>query len=561
MGVCNFRNTKHTGFSTVKYPGRLLQVLRISFTDKSDTHPQISSDVEIIFFKILIYSKHLEQAIAGEYFCAIRRKTGSTLVPVLTAAPTRGLVDEQIGIKADFLPPRHPVTLCAQMRSEDGDLWEAFGHYNTSADGTVEVTRDHSVGGSYLGCEPMGLFWAMQPAPGEREGLRLRMRNVKIPLIVNISLSEGHVSPREPESGRLAVATAERWFTAPGVQRIDVRQNGVVGTLFLPPGPGSFPAVLDLWGMGGGLVEYRSSMLASRGFASFSVAYMEHKDLTVQLDISGADAYMKKAFHILQDHPQICGDRIGIIGLSYGVYLGLRMATSPDLNPSCLVCINGPAGSNKELSQVFCKPKTSESDQRYWPRDEAGYLSFRDMSLPANYSPGTQVKIENLACPTMYILGEDDQNSPSTENSNLVKARLDPADWRGSPFVPPELEFLTLNFSAFQIKCLTFKLGWRRSTSRDLSAHWKESKLRFSALQIEDVLKAAGKSHLYTRLSYPGAGHLIEVPYTPHARLSVWRIKPEKILSLWGGETAPHAAAQEDSWKKMLHFLDTNLRA
>nr|XP_061814278.1 peroxisomal succinyl-coenzyme A thioesterase-like [Nerophis lumbriciformis] len=428
---------------------------------------------------------------------AIRRKTGSTLVPVLTAAPTRGLVDEQIGIKADFLPPRHPVTLCAQMRSEDGDLWEAFGHYNTSADGTVDLTRDHSVGGSYLGCEPMGLFWAMQPAPGEREGLRLRMRNVKIPLIVNISLSEGHVSPREPESGRLAVATAERWFTAPGVQRIDVRQNGVVGTLFLPPGPGSFPAVLDLWGMGGGLVEYRSSMLASRGFASFSVAYMEHKDLTVQLDISGADAYMKKAFHILQDHPQICGDRIGIIGLSYGVYLGLRMATSPDLNPSCLVCINGPAGSNKELSQVFCKPKTSESDQRYWPRDEAGYLSFRDMSLPANYSPGTQVKIENLACPTMYILGEDDQNSPSTENSNL----------------------------------------------------------------IEDVLKAAGKSHLYTRLSYPGAGHLIEVPYTPHARLSVWRIKPEKILSLWGGETAPHAAAQEDSWKKMLHFLDTNLRA
>lgn len=34
------------------------------------------------------------------------------------------------------------------------------------------VTRDHSVGGSYLGCEPMGLFWSLKPAPGEREGLR-----------------------------------------------------------------------------------------------------------------------------------------------------------------------------------------------------------------------------------------------------------------------------------------------------------------------------------------------------------------------------------------------------
>ncbi|XP_077459409.1 peroxisomal succinyl-coenzyme A thioesterase-like [Stigmatopora argus] len=427
---------------------------------------------------------------------AIRWRT-SNPVPVLTAAPTRGLVDEQISIQAGFLPPHHPVTLCTQMRSEDGDLWEAFGQYNTRADGTVDLTRDHSVGGSYLGCEPMGLFWGMQPAPGEREGLRLRTKNVKIPLTVNISLLEGHVLTKKQKTTTLAVTTTERSFIAPGVQRIDVRQNGVVGTLFLPPGPGRFPAVLDLWGMGGGLVEYRSSLLASRGFASFSVAYMEHKDLTLQLDISSADPYMKKAYKILQDHPQICGDRIGIIGLSYGVYLGLRMATSPDVHPSCLVCINGPAGSNKKLTETFCKPKISESDQRYWPRDESGYLSFRDMSLPTNYSPGTKVKIENLACPIMYILGEDDQNSPSTENSNL----------------------------------------------------------------IEDVLKAAGKSHLYTCLSYPGAGHLIETPYTPHTRVSVWKIKPEKMLSLWGGETAPHAAAQEDSWRKMLKFLEANLRA
>ncbi|XP_077429723.1 bile acid-CoA:amino acid N-acyltransferase-like [Vanacampus margaritifer] len=425
-----------------------------------------------------------------------RWSTTSRAAPVLTATPARGLADDPISIKARFLPPHHPVTLCTQMRSEDGDLWEAFGHYNTGADGTVNLTRDHSVGGSYLGCEPMGLFWALQPAPGERDGLRLRKKNVEIPLIVDISLLDGHVSPREKEIAVLAVVTTERWYMAPGVQRIDIRQNGVVGTLFLPPGPGRFPAVLDLWGMGGGLVEYRSSLIASRGFASFSIAYVKHKDLTGQPDIYTLDAYMKKAFNILRDHPQICSDRIGIIGLSYGVYLGLRMATHSNLNPSCLVCINGPAGSNVELLKIFCKAKASESDQRFWPRDEEGYLSFKDMSSPNNYSPGTQVKIENLACPVMYILGEDDQNSPSTENSNL----------------------------------------------------------------IENVLKTVGKSHLYTCLSYPGAGHLIEPPYTPHSRMSLWESKPEKMLALWGGYTAPHAAAQEDSWRKTLTFLDQNLR-
>lgn len=30
-------------------------------------------------------------------------------------------------------------------------------------------------------------------------------------------------------------------------------------------------------------------------------------------------------------------------------------------------------------------------------------------------------------------------------------------------------------------------------------------------------------------------------------------------LALWGGETAAHAQAQEDSWAKMLDFLRQNL--
>ncbi|XP_019736446.1 acyl-coenzyme A thioesterase 4-like [Hippocampus comes] len=428
---------------------------------------------------------------------AMRWRTSTSPAPVLTVTPARGLVDEPISIKAGFMPPQYPVTLCAQMRSEKGDLWEAFGHYKTSADGTVNLARDHSVGGSYLGCEPMGLFWALQPAPGERDGLRLRKKNVETPFIVDISLLEGHVTPRERENSELAVATTERWYMAPGVQRIDIRQNGVVGTLFLPPGPGRFPAVLDVWGMGGGLVEYRSSLAASRGFASFSIAYMEHKDLTVQLDIDSSDAYMKKAIDILRDHPQICGDRIGVISLCYGVYLTLRTATLADVNPSCLVCINGPAGTNMEIVQTFCKPQSSESDQKCWPRNTAGYICFKDTTLPQNYSPGTLVKIENLSCPLLYVLGEDDQNLSSTENSKL----------------------------------------------------------------IEDGLKTAGKSYLYTRLSYPGAGHLIEPPYAPHTRMSYWRVKPEKLPTLWGGNIVSHAAAQEESWREILKFLDKNLRA
>ncbi|KAK5912260.1 hypothetical protein CesoFtcFv8_002153 [Champsocephalus esox] len=96
--------------------------------------------------------------------------------PLLTASPVRALIDDKISIRGHFLPPRCPVTVCAQMQSDDGDLWEAFAHFNTNLDGTVNLTRDPSVGGSYLGCEPMGLLWGLQPAPGAREGLRQMMK-------------------------------------------------------------------------------------------------------------------------------------------------------------------------------------------------------------------------------------------------------------------------------------------------------------------------------------------------------------------------------------------------
>lgn len=59
---------------------------------------------------------------------------------------------------------------------------------------------------------------------------------METPYIVNISLLEGHTSPSEGQSTELAAVTIERWYMAPGVRRIEIRQNKIVGTLFLPPG-------------------------------------------------------------------------------------------------------------------------------------------------------------------------------------------------------------------------------------------------------------------------------------------------------------------------------------
>ncbi|XP_053723043.1 peroxisomal succinyl-coenzyme A thioesterase-like [Synchiropus splendidus] len=424
----------------------------------------------------------------------IRWHSGSSPAPFLSASPARALVDESVTIRADFLPPHRPVTLRSRLRSEDGDLWEAFAHYTSDSRGAVDVAHAPAVGGSYLGCEPMGLFWALEPAPGSREGIRLRKKSVETPHLVDISLLEGHVTPTDTRSVELAAASAERWYIAPGVRRVEIRERGVVGTLFLPPGPGRFPAILDLWGMGGGLHEYRSALFASRGYASLALAYFGHSDLPGPQDsINVGDSYFKTAFHLLQAHPQVCSDRVGIIGLSFGVYLMLRMAVQIGVKASCLVGINGPIGSFMELPEPAGR---IGSDQTHWRFDERGFANFREVSSPANLLPHSRVKMENLQCPLMYVVGEDDQSTSSAENAAL----------------------------------------------------------------IEETLRGAGKSHLLTRLSYPGAGHLIEPPYTPNAPVSLWKVKPQKLFTQWGGRPQQHAAAQEDSWRRILDFMAQHLR-
>ncbi|KAM3838189.1 peroxisomal succinyl-coenzyme A thioesterase-like, partial [Diretmus argenteus] len=204
----------------------------------------------------------------------------------------------------------------------------------------------------------------------------------------------------------------------------------------------------------------------------------------------------QSAFCLLQDHPQVCGDRIGVIGLSFGVFLALRLASQTGINPTCVICVNGPMGSYNKLADADGRSEAFDGDQKHWTYDEQGYVSFREISSPANILPENNAKVEDVDCPILYIAGEDDLSCASTDNAN----------------------------------------------------------------KIEEALRSVGREHLFSRLSYPGAGHLIEPPYTPNARASLWSIKPKKLITLWGGHPSTHAAAQEDAWKKMLDYMESHLR-
>ena len=44
-------------------------------------------------------------------------------------------------------------------------------------------------------------------------------------------------------------------------------------------GKGPFPGAIDMFGGAGGIIEFRAALLASRGFACFSLPYFMYEDL------------------------------------------------------------------------------------------------------------------------------------------------------------------------------------------------------------------------------------------------------------------------------------------
>ncbi|XP_078275713.1 bile acid-CoA:amino acid N-acyltransferase-like isoform X1 [Rhinoraja longicauda] len=421
-----------------------------------------------------------------------------SVAPIIKAEPTRGLVDEPVKLEIGHLVPNQRVTLHSQLLSEDDDRWMAYAHYISDSEGIVRVSKDKSLGGTYTGQESMGLIWSMKLAPDNRPAMRLRKKDMTTPLTVTVSVHDGWISSNFDKNVVLASVVLERFYMAPGTTRLEFREGRVVGTLFFPPGPGPFPAILDMWGGGGGLIEYRAALFASRGYAVLALAYTGQKDVPPSKEVFDPKlSYFEEAFVALNNHPKVAQGKVALVGLSLGVTIALLMASElTNIQPKCITCISGSHlniiwNGNGDLFE----DGNEATDKIRFTED--GVMIWKYISFPFPNASKFILPVDKIRCPLMIICGEDDQNCPAVE----------------------------------------------------------------SADEIKKMMKAAGNDHLLTTISYPQTGHLIEPPYSPHFRITKFKIQSlnKTVRVLWGGTTKPHADAQEDSWKKILAFLEKHL--
>ncbi|XP_041832554.1 acyl-coenzyme A thioesterase 1-like [Melanotaenia boesemani] len=357
----------------------------------------------------------------------------------------RCLFDKLVQIKVEGLVPHKPVKLRSKLVDDRGMIFKASALYKADEKGQVDVCSAPSLGGSYTGVEPMGLLWAMAP---DIPHTKLLKKNVLTPTLVQFeALSE--------ETGKvLASETNERGYMTEGMKRIPLQEGKIRGVLFIPPGNGPFPGIIDLYTLGGGLTEPRASLLASKGFVVLSLAYYRYQGLPKNpenLDLE----YFEEALTYLKSRPEVEGPGIGIISISHSGALALAMSSFFS-GISATVFING-CNANAVIP-----------------------LHYKDMVIP----PLTPV-IKNVKITNSGLMDIRDALQDPTMEKN--RASLIPIERSSCQFL----------FAA----------------SED-DRNWNSA---FFAKQAAEILRNNGKES-FQLVTYPKAGHFLEVPYMPYCQ-------------------------------------------
>ena len=242
------------------------------------------------------------------------------------------------------------------------------------------------------------------------------------------------------------------------------------------------------------MIEIKGPLLASRGFATLSLAFFGYDDLpksTENLDCS----YFEEAAEWLSSQPQVSQGGIGVMSVSSGSQFLFMLAMHRKDLIKAIVAVSPFHGFASKgchyKGDTF--PMIELDLKRQW-RNEMGFVVTKDMLVldsPTNQDDSRAIlPVERIQCPILLIYGKADSGIPAEYFVNRIVQRL----------------------------------------------------------------KVHGKGEQCTVLGYPGAGHLIETPYLPLCEGTKFEYTPGEICA-WGGETRGHAMAQEDSWAKIQSFF------
>ena len=329
----------------------------------------------------------------------------------LTVEPKRIRSDEPFVVRLTDLSPRERVVLSAKFEDRKGKQWTSATVFEADDEGRVDTSKQAPAKGSYTTQDKMGLVWAAQG--GDYYSPPLDSSAIEIAAEVG---------------DEQAKKTVERYVVSDGAEASDVREDGLVGELFLPSGENRpAPGVLVLGGSEGGLAPYvahEAALLASHGFAAFALAYFKGKDFALEKAQRLPETlteipleYFGRAIEWLENHEAVRGDRLGVVGHSRGGELALLLGA----NYQKLKAVVSYVGSGL----VGLSP---EGDKPSWIfRDEP--LPRLPAADPSEVSPEqlekAEIPVERIDGPVLLIAAGEDRTWPSAHLSKITMDRLE----------------------------------------------------------------------------------------------------------------------------------------
>ncbi|XP_026164197.1 acyl-coenzyme A thioesterase 1-like [Mastacembelus armatus] len=309
----------------------------------------------------------------------------------------RCLFDEPVQVKVEGLRSRQVVTIRARSTDEKGVVFSSSATYRADGSGKIDLLRDPSLSGSYVGVEPMGLLWSMKA-----DALHKKFQK---PCALNPHVVKFSVHEEDREDRMLAEVTNERLLIGNGVSRLPVKGRNYQGVLFTPPGEGPFPAVLDLCTF---VSEKRASLLANKGFVVLTVpVYTDRPDNVKQMHLD----HFKEAVDFLQQQPKVCSKGVGIISRSKGGEIALSLAAFVP-GVEAVVWINGcSAVAGVPLyykNQQIIPPIPFDLSKIILTESGASMINYTLENPVAEKNKGSLVPIEQAKGRFLFVASEDD---------------------------------------------------------------------------------------------------------------------------------------------------------
>ena len=415
--------------------------------------------------------------------------------------PLDDLIDVQRIIRIEGLAAGEKVTVTSSTPRSQQRTWHSQASFEADAQGVVDLSQQAPVSGSYQEVSSMGLIWSQEPS--DPSAAVVFPDNVLEALVTTIEV--------QTQNQGLLKGTLIQRLAREGVQRIEVREEGLVGTLFLPEGEGPWPAVMILNGSGGGINEPRAALYASHGYMAFALAYFKAPGLSDYISNTPLE-YFKKGLDWLRSQYKPYKNFVALNGQSRGGELVLLLASLYPKDVSAVIAYvpgavvhsgqnaadpavgrEGPAWllNGQPITHVWQDNKTAtwapfDLGPAPHRHEKAILTALQDKEAVAR----ARIQVEKIQAPIIMLSGTDDGSWPSSVYSQMVK----------------------------------------------------------------DKLQEVGFAYDVQWVDTPDAGHSIIFPYVPTTQLT-YTHPVSKRISTSGGRADRNALSDEDSWNTIKPFL------